>query len=279
MRKVALDKNAPYTATTAVRIWGRVIASMLIPRCRPSVIGRRGKERGQGHRRAPLQMNVGVRLCVDKIKKYAHRGTSPPDRKLDKGRVKPAQVRAGISSTGGGAMPDSVGTLMIAMYGAIVSSATAASQFYQLYRKRRQIAYTFEHNPVRIHDDVGYIDDYVVKAILINNSESELTVLLCQFGIDKDIGRGLPRHNLEAYGRHEKIEFPFVIPPMSAKVVHSFARHWRRDDTLNEIPEADFSSYNVYMVVQIVGEERKCVQIPNAGPALLRHKVVRVRER
>jgi hypothetical protein len=119
-------------------------------------------------------------------------------------------------------MPEPEGTLMIALYGAIVSSATAGSQFYQLYRQRRQIAYTFEHNPVRLHDDLGYIDDYVVKAILINKSESELPVLLCQFGIDRDIGRGFPRHNLEGYGRSEEMDFPFVIPPMSAKVVHSF---------------------------------------------------------
>ena len=85
-------------------------------------------------------------------------------------------------------MPDSVGTLMIALYGALVSSATAASQFYQQYRKKRQIAYTFEHHPLRIHDDVGYIDDYVVKAIIINKSESELTILSCTFGLDRDIG-------------------------------------------------------------------------------------------
>jgi len=60
-------------------------------------------------------------------------------------------------------MPDNVGTLAIAMYGAMLSSATAASQFYQLFRKRRRYGYSFEHHPVRINDEVGYIDDYVVK--------------------------------------------------------------------------------------------------------------------
>jgi hypothetical protein len=177
-------------------------------------------------------------------------------------------------------MPDSVGTLAIALYGALLSSATAASQFYQIKRKQRRYGYNFEHHPVRIHDDVGYIDDYLVKAVIINRSESEITVLRATFGIDKlDAGR-FPRHNLEGYGKDGEIEFPFIIPGMSAKVLYSFARHWRRDDTLEKIPEKDWDLHKLYLTIQVVGDEKeRVVEVPNAGPALLRHEVVRVRDR
>jgi hypothetical protein len=176
-------------------------------------------------------------------------------------------------------MSDALGTLMIAVYGALISTATAASQLYQVYRKKRRIAYKFEHHPVTIHDKVGYVDDYLVKAILINVSESEVTILNCEFGIDKDVGGGFPRKNLAGYGRSEEVEFPFVIPAMSAKVLYSFATHWRHGDILDGITENEFEDHKLYLIFELVGEKMRCVEIEGAGPALLKHKIDRVRER
>jgi hypothetical protein len=176
-------------------------------------------------------------------------------------------------------MADAGGALVVAVYAALVSSATAAVQLYQVYRKKRRLTYSFEHHPVRIHDEVGYVDDYLVKVILTNGSESEVTVLQCEFGIDKDVGGGFPRKNLAGYGKGEEVEFPFVIPAMSAKVLYSFASHWRRGDTLGAIPEGEFEHYKLYLTYETVGGKKKCKELKGAGPALLKHKIERVRER
>jgi len=67
---------------------------------------------------------------------------------------------------------------------------------------------------------------------------------------------------------------------MSAKVLYSFARHWRHGDAFERISEEEAELYKLYLTVQVVGDEKKrVIEIPGAGPALIRHKVVRVRER
>ena len=178
----------------------------------------------------------------------------------------------------GGALAVAVFAALVSCYAALVSTATAAAQLYQVYRKKRRLTYSFEHHPVRIHDEVGYVDDYLVKVILTNGSESEVTVLHCEFGIDKDVGGGFPRKNLAGYGKDAEVEYPFVIPAMSAKVLYSFARHWRRGDTLGAIPEGEFEHYKLYLTYETVGGKMKCEELKGAGPALLKHKIERVRD-